>query len=88
MIVGTFKGADGSCGFEKNKDYIVNIEYQYGKYWLFGCKWDTILDKRNAKEQHACPYDNIEGILRNSSISLSSAGILLAIKTYRPCRGC
>lgn len=65
MIVGTFRGADGSCGFEKNKDYIVNIEYQYGKYWLFGCKWDTILDKRNAKEQHACPYDTIEGILQN-----------------------
>ena len=42
----------------QNKEYIVKIEYQYGKYWLFGCKWDT-------KEQHGCPYDTIEGILRN-----------------------
>ena len=56
--MGTFIGADGSCGFRKNKEYIIDIKYQYGKYWLFGCKKDT-------KEKHACPYDTLEGVLRN-----------------------
>lgn len=68
MIVGTFKGKDGSCGFRKNKDYIVKIEYQYGKYWLFGCKWDT-------KEQHGCPYDTIEAILRNWNLKVVWEGL-------------
>ena len=56
MILGTFIGADGSCGFRKNKEYIVNVKYQYGKYWLFGCK---------DGKQYGCPYDTLEGVLRN-----------------------
>lgn len=56
MIVGIFRGANGSCGFRTGKRYIVNIEIVGTQLWL------TSIDEGNTK---FCPYSSMEALLRN-----------------------
>ena len=56
MIVGIFRGANGSCGFRTGRRYIVKIDIVGTQLWL------TSADEGKTK---FCPYSNMEALLRN-----------------------
>ena len=56
MIVGIFKGTNGSCGFRTGKRYTVNIDIVGKQLWLTA---------EGEKGKKFCPYGSMEALLRN-----------------------
>ena len=56
MIVGIFKGANGSCGFQTGKKYFVQINIVGKQLWL---------TSGGAQGKKFCPYNSMEALLRN-----------------------
>lgn len=56
MIVGIFKGTNGSCGFQTGRRYPVQIDIVGKQLWL---------TSEGAQGKKFCPYSSMEALLRN-----------------------
>lgn len=56
MIVGIFKGTNGSCGFQTGRRYSVQIDIVGKQLWL---------TSEGTQGKKFCPYSNMEALLRN-----------------------
>ena len=59
MILGRFKGTDGSCRFKKGQWYWLDIKVGREYIWLEG---KSILGGRDI---YMCPYSSFEALLQN-----------------------
>lgn len=59
MILGRFKGANGSCGFKKGQWYWLDISAGREYIWLEG---KSVLGGRDI---YTCPYNSFKTLLQN-----------------------
>ena len=56
MIVGIFKGTNGSCGFQTGRRYSVQIDIVSKQLWLIS---------KGVQGKKFCPYSSMEALLQN-----------------------